>query len=146
MNKLFPSSYKAFSLALQALVLLAKHSNRCPSGDMAQKLQSEATLLRRIMASLAQHHIVETREGRDGGYRLTRPSEHIRLSEVYKALQLKESINTCMIDATGDNHFGQQMKYVISDLTDEMESSVMNTLSQYTIADLVKKSGEFDLE
>ena len=50
-----------------------------------------------------------------------------------------------MIDATGDNQFGQQMKYVISNLTDEMETRVINTLSQYTIADLAKKSSEFNL-
>jgi Rrf2 family transcriptional repressor of oqxAB len=72
---------KWFGLALQALVILSKDNVKtCPSAELAVYLQSEATLLRRILATLAKGGILETREGRDGGYRLRRDPQSITLA------------------------------------------------------------------
>lgn len=61
-----PSNSKAFGLALQALVFMSDSPNRHPSTNIADHLCSEATLIRRILAKLAQENILEVREGRDG--------------------------------------------------------------------------------
>jgi len=139
-----PSTYKTFSLSLQALVILAKHSSTCPSSDIATYMQSEATLLRRILAVLARERIIETREGREGGYRLSKSPDLITLAEVYTALQLDEARCSGMTEATGENQFGMAMKSVMYEITSEIDQSVLNKLSQYTIADLLKRTCEPD--
>lgn len=137
-----PSTYKTFSLALQALVILAKENTTCTSNDIAESIQSEATLLRRILSVLAGAGILETREGRDGGYKLSRPAETILLGEVYHALQIAETRCQIMLDATGEHLFGTKMKSIIAELTEEMDQSIYNTLQRYTILDLLEQTYE----
>lgn len=141
-HKSCPSTYKTFSLALQALVILAKENTTCPSNDIAESIQSEATILRRILSVLAGANILETREGRDGGYRLSRPADAIKLGEVYRALQIAESRYQTMLDATGEHIFGAKMKCIIRELTDEMDQSLFNTLQKHTILDLLERTYE----
>lgn len=135
-----PSTYKTFSLALQALVALEKHSGKCSSGDMALYLQSEPTVLRRILKALAQENIIESREGRDGGYRLVRSADSITLADVYSALQIHSFISDSMLDAAGEHHFGERIRCAFSDIVSEMEESMLRVLSTRTIADIAEKT------
>ncbi|NHN28237.1 RrF2 family transcriptional regulator [Paenibacillus agricola] len=132
----YPPNCKTFGLALQALVVMAKNPNRCPSGDIADYLCSEATLIRRIMAKLAQEHILEAREGRDGGYRLKLPPESITFADIFLALQVGESMCEGMLESTGDHPLGLQMHDVFSDMVTEMKQSMLDILKQHTIAEL----------
>lgn len=142
--KAHPSTYKTFSLSLQALVILAKHSGLCPSADIAQNIQSEATLLRRMLSVLSRENIIETREGREGGYRLSKSPDEISLAEVYTALHIDEARFISMIEATGEHSFGLQMRAVMHEITSEIDQSVLKVLNQYTLRDLVDRTCELD--
>ncbi len=86
---------KWFGLAVQALIILAKENiQMCPSIEIANYLQSEATLMRRVLAVLAREGILETREGRDGGYRLKKAPESIALVDLYSAFQVSSRSST----------------------------------------------------
>lgn len=134
-----PSTYKTFSLALQALVVLEKQSGKCTSGDIASQLHSDATLLRRILKALSHEHIIEAREGRDGGYRLFKNAADITLAEVYNALKIHTTISDTMLEAVKENCVGGQMKTVFSDILSEVEESTFQVLKSHTIADIVDK-------
>ncbi|CAH0120525.1 MULTISPECIES: Rrf2 family transcriptional regulator [unclassified Paenibacillus] len=131
-----PPNYKSFGLAIQALVMMSKCENRCPSGEIADYLQSEPTLLRRIMARLVQNNIVETREGRDGGYRLKKAPEAITLADVLTALEGTNPLKDSMLDSTGDHAFGLCMNSIFTDISSELDSSIAGVLSRYTIKDI----------
>lgn len=132
---------KWFGLALQALVILSKEQIQiCPSGELAGHLHSEATLLRRIMAVLAKEGILETREGRDGGYRLKRDPKSVTLADVYTALQVGDPLCYGIKDTAGSHPFGLEMKAAFQDLTHEMNQSIKEVLSRYTIADLAERT------
>ena len=133
-----PPTYKTFSLALQALVVLVKQSGKCSSGDIAAQLHTDATLLRRILKALAHEHIIETREGRDGGYRLFKSASDISLADIYSALQIHSYIADSMLDAARENCVGGQMKNAFSDILAEVEESTLKVLKSYTIADIAK--------
>lgn len=138
-----PSTYKTFSLALQALVVLEKHSGgKCSSGDIATHLHTDATLIRRILKALALEHIIESREGRDGGYRLVKGADNISLADIYSALQIHNTIADNMLEAARDNCLGGQMKNAFSDILSEIEESTLNVLKSYTIADIVERMME----
>jgi Rrf2 family transcriptional repressor of oqxAB len=132
---------KWFGLALQALVVLSREQvETCPSGELAAYLQSEATLLRRILAVLAREGILETREGRDGGYRLKRNPAAVTLDEVYDALQVGDPLCFGIKETAGTHSFGLEMKAAFQHLTEEMDRSLKEVLQRYTIADLAERT------
>ncbi|WEK55010.1 MAG: Rrf2 family transcriptional regulator [Candidatus Cohnella colombiensis] len=126
-----------FGLALQALVILSKNEvQKCPSVELAAQLQSEPTQLRRILATLAKGDILETQEGRDGGYRLKRSADTITLADVYKVLQVSDPLSSGIKETAGTHPFGIEMKSIFCELTSEMDRSLVETLSKYTIGQL----------
>jgi Rrf2 family transcriptional repressor of oqxAB len=131
---------KWFGLAVQALIILSKENvQTCPSIEIAGYLQSEASLLRRVLAVLTREGFLETREGRDGGYRLKKAPESITLAEVYNAFQVGSPLCFGIMETTGTHPFGVEMKATFSDITAEMEKSMCQVLSRYTIADLAER-------
>ena len=61
----------SFNLAVHALVCLS-HSGRSLSSEaLAENICTNPTRVRRVLAGLKKAGMVETREGCDGGYRLT---------------------------------------------------------------------------
>ena len=134
-----PSNSKAFGLALQSLAVLADHRCRYPSSNLADHLCSEATLLRRILARLAQEGILEVREGRDGGYRLRQEPETVTFAAVYRALQTGGPFSEGLLESTGEHPLGARMHEALSGFAGEINQTVERALEQYTIADLVNK-------
>lgn len=130
-------NFKWFGLAIQSLVVLSKQSDCCPSGEIACQLQSEATLLRRVLSKLACHGILETREGRVGGYRLKRAPEEITLKEVYLALEEKGPYCSGMLETTGDHAFGREMHDSFSVIVQEINEGVLQVLEKHTVADFL---------
>ncbi|XID92945.1 Rrf2 family transcriptional regulator [Paenibacillaceae bacterium WGS1546] len=133
---------KWFGLALQALVILSKDRVRtCPSAELAKLLQSEATLLRRILSSLAKGGILETREGRDGGYRLIRDPYSVTLAEVYSVLQVADPFCSAIRETAGSHAFGQEMDAIFAELTGEMDQAMLLVLEKYTIGRIADRAG-----
>jgi Rrf2 family protein len=131
---------KWFGLAVQALIFLSKDNiHTCPSVVIADYLQSESTLIRRVLAVLAREGFLETREGRDGGYRLKKAPESITLADVYDAFQVGSPLCIGIMETTGTHPFGLEMKATFSNITAEMEQSMRQVLSRYTLADLAKR-------
>ncbi|WP_027094593.1 RrF2 family transcriptional regulator [Cohnella thermotolerans] len=131
-----------FGYALQSLVYLAQRSefdSRCPSGEIADIVCTEATLMRRILARLAKANIVEAREGRDGGYFLRKSPETITLAEVYRALEMTEPLCTGLMDTASDGMIGMEIKDTFSEIMKETEQLMMVVLEKRTVADLVRQ-------
>ncbi|MBD3918641.1 Rrf2 family transcriptional regulator [Paenibacillus sp. PR3] len=138
-RKSCPPSFRTFGLAVQAMVVLAINGQSCPSCVLAERLHSEATLLRRIMGQLARAGLIETREGRDGGYRLLRQPDTITLAEIYKALQINGELCRTMEEATGPHPFGIHMKEAFTDLLAELDHSMLAVMQQHTVGQYAAK-------
>ncbi len=135
---------KWFGLALQALVVLSKDCIRtCPSAELAKMLQSEATLLRRILSLLAKGGILETREGRDGGYRLRRDPNSITLAEVFSVLQVADPLCSGIRETAGDHAFGKEMNAIFAEVTGEMDRAILLVLERYTIGQIAERAGSY---
>ncbi|MDP4097966.1 Rrf2 family transcriptional regulator [Paenibacillus sp. P96] len=131
---------KWFGLAVQSLIILSQGDVKtCPSMELAKSLQSEPSLLRRILSVLAKKGLIGTREGRDGGYHLMKPAESIRLVDVYDAFRADSRLSCGIIETAGTHPLGKSMKSALEDITQEMDNSMRDVLSKYTIADIVKQ-------
>jgi len=77
---------KWFHVAIRALVLLAKTPDIMTSNQIAEKLGSESTYMRKIMVRLSRSNLVVSYPGRYGGYALKRPAGEISVLDIYLAL------------------------------------------------------------
>jgi Rrf2 family transcriptional regulator, repressor of oqxAB len=126
-----------FRIAVQSLVLLAETDGVCKSTTIAQELKAHATFLRRVMASLVQAQIVVAREGRDGGYRLSRPPEGITLADVYRATR-----SVCQVEESASREISTNIhvQQAFGEIACEIEHSFLALLERYTIASLMEKT------
>jgi Rrf2 family protein len=74
------------AVALHALAALAHLDESRTSEALAASVNTNPVVLRRLLARLARAGIVETRPGRDGGFRLARPAGEITIEEVRRAI------------------------------------------------------------
>ena len=82
----------SFNLAVHTLVCLS-HSGRSLSSEvLAENICTNPTRVRRVMMGLKKAGLVETREGLDGGYRLTTDPAALTLRQV------AEAVNTRFVD------------------------------------------------
>lgn len=127
-----------FSVAVQALAGLASSGGTLSSAMLATQVHSHPTFLRRILATLASHKIVDTREGREGGYTLRIPADQLTLSAIYLAIRIEQPIQDLpQSDGMPDN---EQMNQRLSSIMKGAEQQVIDYLQQYTLADLINDS------
>lgn len=127
------TNYKWFGLSLQALVLLSRREDWSTSSDIAARLNSEASLIRRILAKLSKAQLIETREGRVGGYRMKGDPAAVTLADVYQALGMKEPV------CSGMQYGTEEMSDVLSQVSDEVERRMLDTLEKVNIEQLYEK-------
>ena len=127
----------SFNLAVHALVCLS-HSGRSLSSEaLAENICTNPTRVRRVMARLKKAGMVETREGLDGGYRLTADPAALTLRQV------AEAVNTRFVDCAWrsgdidrDCAICSGMAGVMDALYRQMNEQCAAYLAQITIADI----------
>ena len=117
---------------------LANNEGRCPSGELAEKLNSKSVFLRKILRHLVKTELIQAKEGRDGGYFLVKDPSEIKLSEVYDAMKA-ETFPKGFFNVESKGCFAPTTRESLCTLRDEMEGWVVAGLEQKTIADLMKK-------
>lgn len=78
-----------FCVGLHALAFLNRHPWTVSSETLAENICTNPARVRRVMAGLKRAGFVETREGAEGGYRLCRSPEAVRLADVARALEVR---------------------------------------------------------
>jgi Rrf2 family protein len=111
--------------------------------QIADRQHVPMTYLEHILASLRRAELVSATRGAAGGYRLSRPPEHIDLSEAIAALEGPLILSDC----AGDNGCCGQiptcsLPAVFRDAADAMNE----VLRGVTLADLVSREQELACE
>ena len=127
----------SFNLAVHALVCLS-HSGRSLSSEaLAENICTNPTRVRRVLAGLKKAGMVETREGLDGGYRLTADPASLTLRQV------AEAVNTRFVDCAWhsgdidrDCAICSGMAGVMDALYRQMNEQCAAYLSHITITDI----------
>ena len=130
----------SFNLAIHALVCLS-HSRRSLSSEaLAENICTNPTRVRRVMAGLKKAEMVETREGLDGGYRLTADPASLTLRQV------AEAVNTRFVDCAWHSGDIDQDCAICSGMAGVMDALYRNMneecaayLSRLTVADIEKE-------
>jgi Rrf2 family transcriptional repressor of oqxAB len=128
-----------FSRSLKAMLLLghAEEEGRpvLSSAQLARSLDTNPSLVRKMMVPLINDGLVASIKGRSGGVRLGRPAEQITLGEIYRSslgnkplwAPRPEGPRECLVT----NHSAE---YFLR-LTHETEAAVLGALAGRRLAD-----------
>jgi len=129
---------KRFGFGVQALIVLARSAELRSSAEIAEQIRCEPTALRKILAQLSDAGLVEVKQGRAGGYQLTRRPESITLLEVYNSVYEEEQPQwDRMLDTTGNHLFGRNVHESFKQIMSDINTQVAQVLGTYTVADLL---------
>jgi len=134
------------SIALHALVHLHKQPNEAlTSAELAQCLQTNPVVVRRVLGQLREAGIVAASKGHDGGWRLPGPAEAVSLKAIYAALG--EAILIRTQSDPGDRTCGivRAVDHVMSDFLAEAEALLAARLQAISLADIARQASPHPL-
>mgnify|MGYP001329342372 CR=1 FL=1 len=129
--------------AVMALVDLARFDNINPVSlrDISLRQGISLLYLEQIFSMLKKNQIVESVRGSNGGYKLTKNPEHIKISNIFSAVQENVKTVRCKKESKkGCN--GKSAKCITHNLWDELEVHINDFFSKKNLSDLVKGKNE----
>ncbi len=109
------------------------------SDFIAGSLNSNAALVRKELSALRNAGLVESREGKNGGSRLARPLENIRLSDVFNLVKEDHIFGFSPNDPNPDCLVGKNINKALDSLFTSIDDMVGRQLGQVTLAEFIKK-------
>jgi len=106
---------------------------------IASQVDSHATFIRRVMQSLNNAGIVESKGGREGGYFLSKSPEEITLGDIYEAISSVSNDAEIKVDydcESGERLDVDQFDVELEKILQEAELKTIEYLRSYTIAQL----------
>ncbi len=89
---------EAASLALHAMVLIAKSENHINVNSLAEEMGASRNHLAKVLQQLVKHGYLKSVRGPSGGFILSKPSEEISVLEIYEAIEGKIDVPECPLD------------------------------------------------
>lgn len=125
-----------FATGVHTLVLLAAEPEILQtSNDIAQKLNTNPVVIRRVLAALQKAELVTSQKGPSGGSRLSRPAKTITLRNVYRAVENGKIFHSPDLSGAAAVRVGAALDKVFADSQGALEAR----LEQTTLAQLARK-------
>jgi Rrf2 family protein len=109
------------------------------SENIAQSLNTNPVVVRRIIGALTKHGIVKVKMGTGGGSCLTRDVKDINLAEIYKALDEGSIFEVPQFDEDFHCEIGKIVRPVLAEVLQNAEVSLKENLAKTTLADVIEK-------
>ena len=135
---------RRFTLAVHMLGVIADHELRCgepaTSEQMAERINTNPVVVRRILSDLRDAGLVETKRGVGGGVWLARKPEAISLRDVYEAVEADTELlalhpnppsRSCSTAVNIEDYLRQ--------VYGEAEEALKRKLATVTVADLTRE-------
>ncbi len=129
-----------FAITLHILTLLSKFPDEYLSSDfLAGSMNLHPVLVRKEIANLKKHHIVESREGKNGGTKLLIPARDITLDMVFKLTFEKVTLGFSKNDPNPNCPIGKKINQNLQLLYDDINEKINDQLQGISLTDFEKK-------
>lgn len=129
-----------FAMAVHILAVLARSGEmNVKSGFIADSVNTNPVVIRRLMGQLGQAGLVLSQTGSLGGTRLALDPSEITLCSVYKAVECGEVFSLHAKTPSKDCPIGKNIESVLCELQKEIDRAVGERLGQFTLMDLINK-------
>lgn len=127
---------RRFAISMHILTLLSKNEGEWLSSDfIASSININPVLVRKEISNLRKHHILISKEGKNGGSMLARQPQEIFISDIYKAVTSHTVLGNSLADPNPKCPVGQQINERLYALGNEAEKILIGTLSTKTLAE-----------
>ena len=127
-----------FSVALHILTLLAANgTGLLTSEEIASSVDTNPVVIRRVMASLRQSGLVESRPGVNGGWRLKKLPTSITLCKVFESVR-EEELLSMHTHPNPRCPIGGHIRDSLQGVFAEAEKALHSSLSRQTVADILE--------
>lgn len=125
-----------FVTGVHILVILSQNDALKTSSELAEDLNTNPVVIRRILSSLQQAKLIVSHKGPSGGSKLIKPSKSISLADVHRAL---ESGSGLKLPKT-NNAVASKVHAAIARAYKDCHGAFERELEQVSIAQLQRKS------
>ena len=128
-----------FVIGIHVLAILARAQGRGPvcSGFIAQSVNTNPVVIRRLMTSMEQASLVQSIAGRKGGFVLAKPPREITLQEIFNALEGSELFRMHARQPSKYCPVGSCFSDVLSQPLKVAEDAMNAALARTTLNDVV---------
>lgn len=129
-----------FAITTHILTLLAKFPNEFMASDyIAGSLNINPVLVRKEIANLKKHNLVESREGKNGGIKLLVAPEKITMESIFKITFDKATLGFSKNDPNPECPVGKKINHNLNDLYDNLNQTISQQLQKVTLAEFADK-------
>jgi Rrf2 family protein len=127
---------------VRAMVALAHHYGIGPMSIAAVARESAVpyAYLEQLIVPLRKAGLVESKRGAQGGYRLTRPPEEVRVGEVYRVMEGPVAPMDCVSENVADQTCPLIDGCETRPVWLKVRDSIVGALDSVTLADLIRQS------
>jgi Rrf2 family protein len=131
-----------FSQAVVATIYIADKVQQgffefTPTTQLAEDLNIPRPTAVKILQSLNQAGIIETREGSKGGVRLAKLADEVTVLDIFVAVERKRPLFQTRLNIKVKGHKPTRVQQAIGTLLADAETALKDNLQQTTIADLI---------
>lgn len=128
-----------FSIAVHILVMLAKSDGKnIKSEYIADSVNTNAVVIRRLLCDLQQAHLVVSQKGSAGGTILAKKAADINLNDIYLAVSTGEVFSLHRQKPNQDCPVGKNIEAVLCHLQKDIDSAIEQKLVRYSLADILE--------
>lgn len=133
------ASNSQFAVAVHILAMLAKGADeRLKSEYIAESVNTNAVVIRRLLCNLQEANLVESQKGATGGTRLAKRAEEINLNEIYEAVSTGEVFSLHRQKPSQDCPVGKNIESLLCNLQKDIDNVIEDKLARYTLADVLE--------
>lgn len=123
---------KKCEYGIQAILFLATQTEDCvcPAEEISKKLNIPKEFISKILQSLTESGIVESKKGKLGGFKLAMHPSNIKLIDIVEAIDGLESFNSCVL---GFPECTPEKPCPVHDQWGELRAKALEMLSSETI-------------
>lgn len=127
-----------FAMAVHVLAVLAyKEGDRITSSYLADSVNTNPVIIRRLLSTLQKAGLVDTRKGAGSGSRLERSPARITLAEVYEAVEEEDAFTMPRQKPNEDCPVGQCIQEELERVFTAAEGAMIQQLGRTTVADVI---------
>jgi len=132
----------SFSVCVHILTLLSHFEGEYLSSDfIAQSINMNPAMVRKEVAKLKKSGLVESREGKAGGSKISKSPKAITMSEIFTSVQAPDSHILSMYknEPLPQCTIGSQLQDKLGELYSEIDQQVIGKLEGISLYDFYKQ-------
>lgn len=129
-----------FAITLHILTLLSKFPDEYLSSEfLAGSMNLHPVLIRKEIANLKKHNIVESKEGKNGGTRLLQSPEKISLDDIFKLTFERVTLGYSKNDPNPDCPVGKNINKKLDELYIDINEKISKELAGISLTEFSDK-------